>query len=107
MRGTAAREPQLACLPLGVLYWTTLRKRKRGGGGSAAHHIPLCSNSLIIVDKGNSLIRRLWLANLTMAATNVVGTGVGNSGNGGPASSARCNSPQDLSSDGAGGWLVS
>ena len=58
----------------------------------------------MIVDKGNSQIRRLFMSNYTMSSNLV--SGVGLLGNGGPVSSAKCNSPQDFVTDGAGGWLV-
>ena len=59
----------------------------------------------MIVDKGNSKIRRLSMLNYTMSSSNLI-FGPGYAGNGGPVSLAQCNSPQDFVSDGAGGWLV-
>lgn len=66
------------------------------------------SSSILVVDRINHAVRRLYTANLTFAATTVAGIvgSTGSTGNGGPASAAKLNNPSAISSDGAGGWLI-
>ena len=64
--------------------------------------------SVLVVDRGNHAVRRLYTANLSFAAATVAGVMAlsGSTGNGGPASLAKLNNPYSIASDGSGGWLI-
>lgn len=64
--------------------------------------------SILVVDRNNHAIRRIFTANLSFADTTLAGvmSSAGSTGNGGPASLARLNNPYSIASDGSGGWLI-
>ena len=66
------------------------------------------AGSLLVADRGNHAIRRLYPGNLSFAAATFAGVmgASGATGDRGPASAARLYNPSGMASDGSGGWLI-